>query len=97
MARLTGVQARPGRIKGDLPRSRDSCWDFELSSPIVREEPGEVAPEVHAKDWNSADDAGNFDVSGIVGVMSTILIPSTTPHHLTGKERRKNEHEYRRG
>jgi hypothetical protein len=48
---------------------------FVLASYVPGEEPGEVARR-YMQSTEFADDIRNFDVSGIVGVESTILIPS---------------------
>ena len=50
---------------------------FVLVSYAVGEEPGEVGRR-YMKSTEFADDITGFDVSDIVGVESTILIPSTT-------------------
>jgi hypothetical protein len=50
---------------------------FVLASYAAGEEPGEVARRyMQSKEF--ADDTRDFDVSGIVGVESTFLIPSTS-------------------
>ena len=50
---------------------------FVLASYAAGEEPGEVAWRyMQSKEF--AEDIRNFDVSDIVGVESTILIPSTS-------------------
>ena len=49
---------------------------FALVSYAAGEEPGEIARR-YMQSAEFADDTRNFDVSGIVGVESTILIPST--------------------
>jgi hypothetical protein len=50
---------------------------FVLASYAAGEEPGEVTRRyMHSKEF--AEDIRNFDVSDIVGVESTILIPSTS-------------------
>jgi hypothetical protein len=49
---------------------------FVLVSYAAREEPAEVSRR-YMQNTEFADDIRNFDVSGIVGVESTILIPST--------------------
>src|ERR1700675_2704503 len=50
---------------------------FVLASYAAGEEPGEVARRyMQSKEF--AEDIRNFDVSDIVGVESTILIPSTS-------------------
>jgi hypothetical protein len=49
---------------------------FVLVSYAVGEEPGEVARR-YMQRTEFADDIRNFNVSDIVGVESTILIPST--------------------
>ncbi|MGD0939662.1 MAG: NIPSNAP family protein [Terracidiphilus sp.] len=50
---------------------------FVLASHAAGEEPGEVARRyMQSKEF--AEDIRNFDVSDIVGVESTILIPSTS-------------------
>jgi hypothetical protein len=49
---------------------------FVLASYAAGEEPGEVARRyMHSTEF--AEDIRNFDVSDIIGVESTILIPST--------------------
>jgi hypothetical protein len=50
---------------------------FVLASYAAGEEPGEVARR-YMQSTEFADDIRDFDVSGIVGVQSTILIPSTS-------------------
>jgi NIPSNAP len=51
-------------------------WLFVLVSYAAGEEPGEVARR-YMQSTEFADDIRNFNVSDIVGVESTILIPST--------------------
>jgi NIPSNAP len=50
---------------------------FVLASYAAGEEPGEVARR-YMQSTAFAEDIKNFDVSDIVGVESTILIPSTS-------------------
>ena len=50
---------------------------FALVSYAAGDEPGEVARR-YMQSAEFAGDTRNFDVSGIVGVESTILIPSTS-------------------
>jgi hypothetical protein len=50
---------------------------FVLASYAAGEEPGEVARR-YMQSTEFADDIRNFNVSDIVGVESTILIPSTS-------------------
>jgi len=50
---------------------------FVLASYAAGEEPGEVARR-YMQSTEFAEDIRNFDVSEIVGVESTILIPSTS-------------------
>ena len=52
---------------------------FVLASYAAGEEPGEVARR-YMQSTEFAEDIRNFDVSNIVGVESTILIPSTSSH-----------------
>ena len=50
---------------------------FVLASYAAGEDPGEVARQyMQSKEF--AEDIRNFDVSNIVGVESTILLPSTS-------------------
>jgi hypothetical protein len=50
---------------------------FVLASYAAAEEPGEVSRRyMQSKEF--AEDTRNFDVSNIVGVESTILLPSTS-------------------
>jgi hypothetical protein len=50
---------------------------FVLASYAAGKDPGEVAGR-YMRSTELADDTRNFDVSDIVGVESTILIPSTS-------------------
>jgi hypothetical protein len=50
---------------------------FVLASCAAGEEPGEVVRR-YMQSTEFAEDIRNFDVSAIVGVESTILIPSTS-------------------
>ena len=50
---------------------------FVLASYAAGDDPGEVARR-YMQSTEFADDIRNFDVSDIVGVDSTILIPSTS-------------------
>jgi hypothetical protein len=50
---------------------------FVLASYAAGEEPGEVTRR-YMQSTEFAEDIRNFDVSNIVGVESTILIPSTS-------------------
>ena len=69
---LFGIEAHGfWTAKGDVePRL------FVLASYAAGEDPGKVVRR-YMRSTEFADDIGNFDVSDIVGVESTILIPST--------------------
>ena len=58
---------------------------FALVSYAAGNESGEVGPR-YMQSTAVADDTRDFDVADIVGVESTLLIPSTSsPAHVTGR------------
>ena len=59
------------------PRHLNSFPLFALVSYAASDEPGEIGPR-YMQSTEFANDTRNFDGADIVGVESTILIPSTS-------------------
>ena len=83
----TSLPSIPRELRRHLQREAcDGFWTakedveprlFVLASYAAGEDPGEVARR-YMQSTEFADDIRNFNVSDIVGVESTILIPSTS-------------------